>query len=80
MQSMIDSCTLKKDEEKNFFNQLIRLLYSTLKRRFPFTHITDQIKQMLFNKNGQQIWSGGDFSEYFLVYFILYNSDQKLRI
>jgi hypothetical protein len=53
MQSMIDSCTLKKDEEKNFFNQLIRLLYSTLKRRFPFTHITDQIKQMLFNKNGQ---------------------------
>jgi len=52
MQKMIDSCTLKKEEEKNFFNKLIRLLYSAVKRRFPFTYATDQIKKK-FAKNAK---------------------------
>lgn len=62
MQSMINSCTLKKEEEKNFFDQLIRLLYSAIKRRFALTHITNQIKIKLVKKNAQSIWSGGDFT------------------
>jgi hypothetical protein len=80
MQNMIDSCNLKKDEEKNFFDQLIILLYSALKRKFAFTHVTNQIKVKLVKKNAQSIWSGGDFTEHFLIYYILYNSDHKLRI
>ena len=79
MQKMIDSCTLKKEEEKNFFNKLIRLLYSAVKRRFPFTYATDQIKKK-FAKNAKQIWSCREFNEHFLVHYILYNSDEKLRI
>jgi hypothetical protein len=74
MQNMIDSCTFKKENEKSFFYQLITLLYSAVKRRFPFTYITDQIKKK-FAKTAIVIWSGGDFSEYFLIYYILYNSD-----
>jgi len=44
MEDMIKCCSLKKEEEKNFFDQLIQFLYSAVKRRFSFTHITKQVK------------------------------------
>jgi len=50
---MIDSCNLKQEEEKVFFNQLIQMLFSAVKRRFSFIHTTDLIKEKLFTKNSQ---------------------------
>jgi len=50
---MINSCTLKKDDEKSFFNQLIRLLYSAIKRRFSFAYITKKIKEKFIDQNSQ---------------------------
>jgi hypothetical protein len=50
---MIDSCTLKRNDEKSFFNQLVRLLYSAIKRRFSFTYITKKVREKIIDKNSQ---------------------------
>ena len=42
---MVNSLTLTKPDEKNFFDQLIKLLYSAIKRRFRFNHITEIVKE-----------------------------------
>ena len=51
MQNMIDSCSFKQDSEKNFFDQVIKFLFSAIKRRFNLSKITDQIKQKIIDKN-----------------------------
>ena len=48
---MIDSCSFKQDSEKNFFDQVIKFLFSAIKRRFNLSKITDQIKQKIIDKN-----------------------------
>lgn len=59
---------------------MIKFLFSAVKRRFNFSKITDSIKQKIIDKNSMQIWSGEQFTEEFIMYYILYNSDQKLRV
>jgi hypothetical protein len=59
---MIESCSLIKEEEKNFFDQLIKFLFAAVKRRFNFSHVTAKIYQHFINKNSMIIWKGGDFT------------------
>lgn len=77
---MIKTSDLKKEQERNFFEQLIRHLYASIKRKFEFSHVTSAIKTKIMEKYSQEIWSGGDFNDYFILYYILYNADEQLRI
>jgi hypothetical protein len=50
---MVNTMTLKKPDEKIFFDQLIKILYSAIKRRFRFNHITEMVKAKIVEKNSQ---------------------------
>lgn len=72
---MVKTSDLKKEQEKNFFDQLIRHLYASIKRKFKFSHVTNDVKFKIMEKYSQEIWSGGDFNDYFILYYILFNAD-----
>ncbi len=42
--------------------------------------MTDQVKQKIAVKKKQEIWAGGDFTCQFIMYYILYNAESKLRV
>jgi hypothetical protein len=50
---MVNSMTLTKPDEKKFFDQLIKILYSAFKRRFRFNYVTEKVKAKLIEKNSQ---------------------------
>ena len=69
-----------KEKERNFFYQLIRHLYASVKRKFKFSQITNTIKEQIIKNYSKEVWSGGDFTDYFILYYILYNADERLKI
>lgn len=53
---MVKTSDLKKEQEKNFFDQLIRHLYASIKRKFKFSHVTNDVKFKIMEKYSQEIW------------------------
>ena len=59
---------------------LIKHIYSAMKRKFPFSLVTDEVKRKIVEKTSNEIWTKQNFTNYFILYYMLYNAEEKLKI
>ena len=72
--------------ESLFFQTYIKYAFSSIKKRFPLQITLDKFKKLAVSIKNQRLWMPYDYNrpitmnESFIEMYLLYNSDQKLRI